>query len=421
MNFNKTAPLALAFIALSAGACSEKLESPIGCPELCPGQGVEVINVTIDAVVLDTTVIEPMEFGTESLMLLASRGDTVDSRVIVRFDTLPQRYRASSTDTTTTEITTVDSAFLQLRLDLKERQMAGPLTVDAYDVNAEADDTDGTALLPLFAPDRLIGSRTFAVADLKDSVRIPLSNAAVLAKVRAEARLRIGLRISGNTGQFHVLATESGTGPVLSLRVSADTAIRPLTFTAHTVSPDDSVAAATPLADYRLLVRSPPSGPREALLAGDVPPSRVYMRFIIPASILDSASVLRATLLLTQFPNRGFGPVDTVPVVTQLVIAGRAITDPVQAARIVAPPEFTQVDTLRVAVSDSGVRELDMAPILRVWRAQGDTLGPRAIVLRSARDGVSPPQAWFFATEAAPALRPRLRLSFTPANPFGLP
>lgn len=421
MQFRKMVPLAVACVALAAAACSEKLETTAGCPELCPGQGIDVINTTIDAVIFDSTVNAEGAFGAEPFMLIASRGDTVDSRVVVRFDSLPQRYRKVLADTTTTEITTVDSAFLQLRLDLTERQVAGTITVSAYDIDTDATDTSSAVLLPLFSADRLIGSQSFASADLKDTVRIPLSDSVVLAKARANARLRVGLRIMGSTGQFHIRSTDAGTPPVLSFRVAADTAVKPLTFTPYSKTPTDSAELRLAFADYQMVVRVPPPGPAQSLLVGALPSKRTYMRFLIPSSILDSSSVIRATLLLEQIPNTGLGPRDTVPVVTHIVIAGKAITDPEQASRLIAAAEFTLVDTLKVAANAGGSREIDIAPVLRIWRAQGDTLGPRAIVLRTAREGVSAAQAWFYSIEATPGLRPRLRISYTPANPFGLP
>lgn len=421
MRFGRVAPLALACIAVAASACAEKLETTVGCPELCPGQGIDVINITIDPVVLDTTVTFADGFGTEPSMLLASRGDTLDSRVIMRFDGLPRRYRKVPADTTTTEITTIDSAFLRLRLDLTERQTPGEVTVSVYDMETDADDTSAAALLPLFSPERLVGSRAFAPADLMDSVRIPLIDSAVLASIRSNARVRIGLRITGATGQFHVFGTESGRSAMLSFRVSSDTAVRPLTFNPFSATPSDSEELRLAFADFRLLVRTPPGGPPEALRVGALPSRRSYLRFLLPSGLLDSASVVRATLLLTQMPNRGFGPLDSVFVVTQLSTAGTVITDPALAARLVAPPEFTQIDSLRVAASDTGAHQIDIAPILRIWLSAGDTLFTRAIVLRSAREGISAADAWFFSTEAPAAVRPRLRISYTPVNPFGLP
>ena len=421
MQFRKVVPVAIACAALAAGACSEKLETTVGCPELCPGQGIGVINTTIDAIIFDTTVSSVGPFGAEPFMLLASRGDTLDSRVVARFDSLPQRYRRVLAETTTTEITLVDSAFLQLRLDLTEKQLANPITVNAYDIDTDATDTSAAVLLPLFTPGRLIGSKTFASADLKDTVRIPLSNSVVLAKARANARLRIGLQIAGSTGQFHIRSTEAAAPPVLSFRVSADTAVKPLTFQTYSKTPTASAEQRLAFADFQLVVRTPPAGSIRSLLVGGLPARRTYIRFSIPKSILDSSSVIRATLLLQQLPNAGFGPLDTVAVVTHVSIAGKAITDPELASRLIAAAELTQIDSLRVAANAGGMREIDIAPILRIWRLQGDTVGPRAIVLRSAREGVSAAQAWFDSGELPGGVRPRLRISYTPTNPFGLP
>lgn len=413
--------LALGGIALAAGACSETLESGVGCPELCPNQGIEVINVTIDPVVLDTAVRAEGPFGAEPFMLLASRGDTLDSRVIVRFDSLPQRFRPTPGDSTTAPITAVSDAYLQLRLELTEKQIGSSLTVSAYDVATDGNDTSVAALTPLFTDARLVGSQQVAAADLKDSLRIPLVNAAVLAKARVGGPLRIGLRITGSTGQFHVRSLEAGAPAVLSFRVSPDTIIPRVTLFPLSRTPKDSVDQQATLSDFQLLVRTPPAGSPQSLLVGGLPSRRTYMRFLIPSSILDSASVIRATLLLEQISNTALGPLDTVYVVTHMATGGKVITDPEQAARLFAPSELTRIDTLRVAANASGIREIDIAPALRVWRSQGDTLGPRALILRNAREGVSAAQAWFTSTESVVGTRPRLRISYSPANPFGLP
>lgn len=418
MRLSRLAPLALACLAVTVAACSEKLESTVGCPELCPGQGIDLINLTLDPVILDSTVNVFSQVGTEPSMLLASRGDTLDSRVIIRFDTLPQKYRGSGSDI---EITRVESAFLHLRLDVSEKQGVAGLTVNAYDVDSSADDTSAAALVPLFTAERLLGTQTFAPGDLKDSVRIPLSGAAVLAKVRAPARLRIGLRITDNTGQFHILSSETATPPRLSFRVTTDTIIAPVNLTPFSTTPVDSAELQLAFADFRLLVVKPPGGSLQSLLVGAIPSKRSYLRFLLPRAILDSASLVRATLLLTQFPNRGFGRADTVSVIAQMVVAGRAITDVQQAARLLADQSQTQIEPLLVAATDSGTREIDIASLLQIWRSVADTLAPRAIVLRSARERVSAVEARFFSSEAAPALRPRLRITYTPLNPYGLP
>ena len=74
--------------AIIAAACTEKLDNSAGCPVLCPDQGGDIQTVTLDAVTLDSTVSALTGQGTETSLLLATRGDTLDSRVIIRFDTM---------------------------------------------------------------------------------------------------------------------------------------------------------------------------------------------------------------------------------------------------------------------------------------------------------------------------------------------
>jgi hypothetical protein len=62
-----------------------------------------------------------------------------------------------------------------------------------------------------------------------------------------------------------------------------------------------------------------------------------------------------------------------------------------------------------------------MVGALRAWQAVGPTTLQRAIVLRSAREGASAPSVVFYSTEAAPALRPRLRITYVNKVEFGVP
>src|SRR6185369_2609228 len=94
----------------------------------------------------------------------------------------------------------VDSASLIFTIDTLLQKPTLPITIDAFDVDTTAADSLTGALVPLFRPDRLIGSQNFTAADLKaDTLRLTLDNAALYAKIKDTLRLRIGLRV--RTGQ----------------------------------------------------------------------------------------------------------------------------------------------------------------------------------------------------------------------------
>jgi hypothetical protein len=411
--------LATAVLFVSFASCSENLDSSGVCSVLCPPVGGNVQNITLDAVVFDTTVQALAGLGTEPGLFLASRGDTLDTRVIIRYDSLPTSF-TPKTDTAR-PITTVDSAYLLLHIDTLSIKASGPVTIEAYDVDTTASDTSTAAVLALFRTDRFISSQAFVRADLKDTLRYYISNAAVLAKIQSKAHLRIGLRLTGPvSSQMRIISTEGGLPPTLSFRPTPDTATAlPLTLSPVSGTPVGEAAIAYHLSDYTVIAKGPPPGSPSNLDVGGLPPHRVYVRFSIPLSIIDSATVIRATLLLNQIPNALLDPTDTVLILPSLVLAGKAVTDPTKAAQIVTD---ISRDTLKIVPGGSGLKEVELAGAFAIWRTQSPDTVPRAIVLRTFNEGNSPLEIRFSSSEEAQTLlRPRLRISYTSRVPLGIP
>ncbi|HEY3114421.1 MAG TPA: hypothetical protein VGJ62_12115 [Gemmatimonadaceae bacterium] len=409
--------LATAALFVSISSCSENLDSSGVCSVLCPPIGGDVQNITLDAVVLDTTVQSLSGLGTESGLLLAARGDTLDTRIVIRFDSLPVRF--VPTGDTSQAIKSVDSAYIQLRIDTLSIKGAEPVTIEAYDVDTTANDTSSAAILALFRPDRFISSQTFARAELTDTLKYYISNSALLAKIQDTLPLRIGLRATGpGSTQLRIISTEGGSGPLIYFRAKPDTTTKPLVVVPFSRTPAGESIAASHLSDYTVVAKAPPAAPPGLLAVGGLPARRVYLRFDIPSSIIDSATVVRATLLLNQLPNSALDPTDTVEILPQVVLAGRVVTDPTKAAQIIAS---VSVDTLKLKPGDSGVTNVELARAFTLWRTQKPDTLPRAIVLRSLSEGNSPLEIRFSSSEDVVALRPRLRISYTSRVPLGLP
>ena len=409
---------ATAALFLAVSSCSENLDSSGVCAVLCPPVGGDVQNLTLDAVVLDTTVQSLSGLGTEPVLLLASRGDTLETRVVIRFDSLPATFLPSGD--TARPITSVDSAYIQLRIDTLNIKGGGPFTIEAYDVDTTANDTSTAAIIALFRPDRLISSQLLARAELRDTTKYFISNAAVLAKIQSGERLRIGLRVIGlaSSSEIRIASTERGAPPVLIFRATPDTVTRPLTVVPLSETPADDPIVARALTDYTVIVTAPPGAPPGVLAVGGLPPRRVYFRFNIPSSIIDSATVVRATLLLNQVSNPSIEPTDTVLIVPELVLAGIAVTDPTKAAQITAE---LAGDPVKVRPGDSGLTNVEVARAFNVWRSQKPDTLPRAIVLRAVTEGSSPLEIRFSSSEDVSALRPRLRISYTSQVPLRIP
>jgi hypothetical protein len=410
--------VATAALFIAVSSCSENLDGSGVCAVLCPPVGGDVQNITLDAVELDTTVNSLSGLGDEPSLILASRGDTLDTRVIIRFDTLPSSFIDATGASQT--IASVDSAYIQLRVDTLSVKGAGPFTIEAYDVDTTANDTTTAAVLALFRPDRFISSQVLLRTELKDTTRYYISDSAVLSRIQNGARFRVGLRVTSTTSsQIRMGAAEGGGTPILFFRATPDTNTKPLQVIPLSKTPTDDPIVAIHLTDYTIVAKGPPPAPPSVLAVGGWPPRRGYLRFNIPAKIMDSSNVVRATLLLNQISNTTLDPTDSVFMIPQLVLAGKVVTDPSKAAQIVADI-FS--DTVKVRPGDSGPTNVEIARAFDVWRAQKPDTLPRAIILRSLSEGNLPLEIRFSSTEdASAALRPRLRISYTSRVPLGVP
>lgn len=420
----RLAPLFIAAVAVTAVACRDDLTSTIACPDLCPGSTVIVRDTLLDAVTLDTGVVGYPPIGTEPYVLLASRPG-LDTRGVIRFDTLPNKFTRGGVDSA---ITRVDSAHIRLVLDRARSRYQAPVTITLYDVDTTALDTDVDAIKALFRADRRIGSATFDSAGIKDTIQIPLDTVALVNKITNGKRLRVGLQVSSpNPVVLRVYSRDAGAtipgidaAALISYDPHPDTAVRPIPVAPESRTPNDAPNLRIDLTDFFVTFQVPPGGDPSDLSVGGLPGERTFLRFNVPSFILDSSTVLRATLFLTQKPNRGSSIVDTIVIHPRLVTASDAVTDIGRAAELITPEAFN-FDSLTVATSDSGLRRIEIVNALLRWAFFAEQKAQRAVVLTASFEGAIPGEALFFSTEAPLAVRPRLRVSYSPRTNFAVP
>ncbi len=415
-------------VALIAGACTERLDTADGCPALCPGQQLEILDTLLDpAVVLDTTLVGFPLIGFEAPLLLASRGDTLDVRAVVRFDSLARGYRTAATGDSLIPATFVDSVTLSIQV--KRTKLVTPATffIDAYDVNDTLlVDSIPTLLLPRFVPANLLGSVEVNGAALTDTqtVRIRLDTAKVRAIVTGGQFLRVGLQMRAATSGAVTIATsdDATNGPKLRYRVNPDTVIGAANITPLSFFPRTPLNVNTDYPDYAIVADAPSIAMPGRIAAGGLPAARTYLRFELPRWLTDSVAVLRAQLEFTQDPLRDVDPADTVVLRAQLVLASATTTDLWRAARLIAPAGTFVGDALTLTPGDSGTKSFEINGLVRAWRTvEGRQTVPSAIVLRTETEGSSALGVRFFGLDGPAALRPRLRVSYVPSIRFGKP
>lgn len=422
------APVLLAFpVALLVGACTESLTTADACPALCPGQQLNILDTILDpAIVLDTTLQTFPLLGFENSLLVASRGDTLDTRAIIRFDTLPRSFAPPGD--TARPVSYVDSATLSIRLAKTSIKVPRTFYIDAFDVgDTTLVDSLPSTLLPFFTAGRLLGSlRVDSVSFIDSStVKIVLDSARMRQIVATPgAVLRIGLQLrSTETGAFLITSSDDASnGPLLRYRVSADTLVAAVTARPTSLFPRVPLSVNGDLFDYLLIADAPDIRRAGRFSVGGLPGRRTYLRFNLPRWLTDSTAILRAQLEFVQDPVRGLDNRDSLTIRAQVVLAGSATTDLNRAARLLAPAGFFVGDLVRVAPADSGIVRLEINSLVRLWRSNSGVQNiPSALILRTEAEGSSALGANFFGLSAAAGLRPRLRVSYVPNIRFGQP
>jgi hypothetical protein len=403
-------------------ACAEDLTGGNTCPALCPVENIPLEEVVIEPVAFAASVGDFPLRGTENGLWLATRGDSLDVRVIVRYDTVTSTYLSQGT---ARPITSVDSAHVMVRFALANANWTDDITLEAYDVDAPGNDTATAAVAALFTPDRLLGS---AVANrtallLDDSVKVYLRNDVILNKVRTGARIRIGLRLAG-TGTALLQSVETGAPPRLSFQPDrSDPDARQLNIAPVSRTPVGNPALAFELTDHSIFVRGTETSDATRLIVGGIPARRTYLRLVVPTFYLDSVVLVRAQLSLYQRSSGGVDRTEPLAISPVAVSATSRIVDISRAASLVFPALQFGIGAIVAAPADSGERRIDLIQLVRQWTAvSARENGPQtALVLQSLNEATAAGYLEFWGPDAPPALRPKLRLSYIPRARFGRP
>lgn len=413
-------------MAAGAGACAESLDGGAACPKLCPSQTLLMLDTVINPVLaFDTTLVGFPEIGAEQELLLATRGDTLEVRGVIRFDTITTTI--TPPNDTTQQITQVDSAYLKIILDTARARVPAQIRFELYDVDDTVEtDTLSAPVNARFSPDRRIGGITVARAFLPETLLVPVSDSAVLARISSRGRMRIGLRVDGSgPAWIRVGSTEGTAGAVLSYRGSPDTTVARISVNPLSNYPagaqEEGVRAG--LTNYSIVAKNALPQIAGTMHVGGNPGRRTYLRFNVPSHIVDSSTIVRATLILTQRPMPYGDLRDTMTIHAQVVLAGPQVTDLRRAANIISAPGLDVTDSLLVSPRDSGQKVVNMFQLLRAWQTQDALLypPPRAMVLRASPENVLPFEASFFNSTSAPSLRPVMRITYIPSITYGVP
>lgn len=396
-------------------SCSEDIQGGSSCPILCPQDAPPKQDTIIDAVTFDTSIASFPPLGFEPTLLLARLGDTVDTRIVTRYDTLPAFSGADS-------ITEIDSAYIVGHRVAADSLLAfkDSATVEVYDVTDAVGDTVTSSLLAQFTPANLIGTRQYGAGDKPDTMRINLDTGRVRRRIHVDHRMHIALRmVTAGSEQIRVISQNNGGGFALRIRTSPDTTVAAQTAQPSSDFPTDRPFLTAAMADFALVALAPPLS-ANVLRVGGVPWRRVMIRFHIPAHIVDSTAVIRATLFMTQRPvgpNAG----DSVRLYVVPIIVSDRVTDLHTVLEFAGSPGLTAVDSLMILPKDSVRRALEIVRVIQSWRGQDTIKTPRTVALTLATEGAGATAVDFVSVKGPVAQRPQLHLTYIPKLSTGRP
>lgn len=401
----------LAIATLAAGVvltgCQEKLTAPGDCPALCPGGQPQVLDEVFSPIAGSDSSFRGYIQPYFSHALLVSNGlDGLDERGVIRF----ARRVDSVAVRDTMRTYTIDSVALGLTIVARDTLLNG-LQIGLYRLPTSIDSTTTFAAVdPAFTPANLVA--TIDVLDTLNSglIRTVLQGAD-LARVAISPAdsgvLALGIRITSATPTGVRLGTiASGTSAAFVTYARLDI---PDTGTAklRTLSLSPQFNSSLPA------VQQPDDS--TLLAVGGQPSARALLRFSLPARIIDSATLVRATLELTPVtPITGL-PSDPVRMQARTVLADLGAKSPVSSAVGRVPADTLQPGT-------SGTVTLEAVNLVQLW--QGTAHRPTALILSLAPEleAASLSHPVFYSTRAAdPAVRPRLRISYLLSFPFENP
>jgi hypothetical protein len=420
--------LLVALVAAGA-ACTEDLTTPGVCPEFCPpGEIVVVDTLFADMVGRDSAFrgyVQPHEAG---VMLVANLPGAIDSRATFRTTALPSRIRLT-TDTATSAVVGVDSMRIVLGVPRRDTSARG-LALALYRLPLALDSTTTFAdLAPAFAaaPIRVVQvDSLIALPGRKDtltgdsvtvdsaagslSVLISLDSAEVGYTAADSARLALGIRASvdpgSGSGQASVAIGAGETAPVITWFAKVDS----LGF----ATVQRGLGAGVAFDGY---VFDPPAAALDAnLAAGGAPSARSLLRFARPATLFDSAQIVRATLVLMPVAAAVGSSADSFRVVAQRIAADLGAKSPLAGPSFSGDGSYFGATWVQPGSLDSV--KVDITDMLRRWQA--DTTAPTAVFLRVDPEGGVLGEIRF-APSGNATLRPALLVTYVPSFPFGVP
>ncbi len=389
-------------------ACTEKVTAPGHCPQLCPADSLVLVDTMLTDVIVSDTSIRGFTRIDVGAILLASNLDSVDARPIIQFVPLPQRWFPSTVDTAGVSIGRVDSVVMTVHMNERDTTVHNTW-LRLYHIPVGLDSTTTyDSIVPKFG--NLFDSVQVPDSLRSADLRLLVTDSAEIARdwrpVASDSfRQAIGVVVSAPTHTAVILASSDLTGTPAKI-----------SYFVHGAAPNDTLTNEfdlTPTFDTYVQQPEPGQPGADAIVIGNQPAARAFIRFKIPSYFVDSVSVVRATLVLQPT-----APVTGIPGDT-IVFAAEAILRYL-GGKSVLFQDTAATGSGKVMAGQTTPIQIELAQIFHVWHGVNTDSLPRDITLLSATEDFTASEVKALGHNAG-ALAPYIHISFVRPFRFGVP
>lgn len=381
-------------VLAAAVACDENLTAPGGCPEYCPPGAVIVVDTVFTSAIAEDSTFRGFVAARRATVMQVAADPTTPSVALVRFFPFP------------TELVTTDGAgpaasvdSLRLTVIVNARGPGGSdLVLRVHRVPVSVDSTTTFADLgPYLEDSTRIGMGTVPDS-VGDTLTIVLPGDA-FPKLLTDDELvaAVAIALEAPEPSFVNLGTfESAQRAVLERFVQVDVG-------ADTTPPGQDAQTVT--FDTYVYEGLAEVGPGE-LAAGGTPSARSLIRVGLPPAVIDSAHIVRATLLLVPTRPLFGAPTDSLELRADRLAADFGPKSPIVPTTL----DSLRIGTARVPTGWTDTIRIDITPLMRAWQAQPSL--PRAFMLRAAPEAAKMGELRLYSSEGANP--PGLHVTYIP-------
>ncbi len=394
----------LSLLLLAAAACTEEITSPGPCPDFCPPAQIQVVDTVIAAGIEQDSSFSGYVDTHRAVTMQITTGGVAESHGVLRFTPFTDSMLVDTSSADLRPIIAIDSFSVNFVLSARSAD-AGELELLVHRLPISVDSTTAYQdLRSIFGDSVELASKTLTPADTTDSVAVVLPGDAFPTLEEDSLVAAVGVSLQSVEPAFVDIKTSNQSVNAVSITrfVQVDSA-------------DGQPAARsdTAFAAFDTFVHSEIQAPQPtALVVGGTPSTRTFLHVVLPSRIVDSSSVVRATLMLVPTEPVVGAPGDSIRVLAQALLADIGPKSPIRQI----PSDSVEAYSGLATVGTSDTLHIDVTHIITRWKDDADAT--RSFLLRAVREAGALAEFRFNSSVSALG-GPALHVTYVPPAEIG--